>query len=92
MKYVYQLCAGRHPAPGNPPAIYKHDVNPLDTDVLYTQADVLIPDDATALKVYVTGLTVAMLAVVSVCYKRHIKLTCLHYDRDSGNYYQQDIM
>ena len=45
-----------------------------------------------ALDVYVTGLTVATAAVIRMCYIRAIPLTLWHFDRESGQYYQQVII
>lgn len=92
MKHTFCLCAGRHPIPGNPPAIFPQTVNPLDTDGLYQTANAAIPADCTDLTVYVTGLTVAMLSVVRVCVDRGIALNALHYDRDSDSYYPQAVL
>lgn len=90
-KYTFALCAGRHPIPGDPPAIFPGTVNPLDVGGLYLTAEAAIPADCTDLTVYVTGLTVAMLAVVRVCFARGILLTALHYDRDTDSYYPQEV-
>lgn len=43
------------------------------------------------LVVYVTGLTAAMAAVISVCAENGVHLTLMHYDRDSGDYKPQVI-
>ena len=91
MKYTFQLWAGRHPIPGNPPTIFPGTVNPLDVLGLRDTADAAIPADADAVTLYITGLTVAALAVVKVCVKRGIQLTAMHYDRDSNRYYPQRV-
>lgn len=38
---------------------------------------------------FVTGLTVATLAVVNVCLKNDIELTCWHYNKETGRYFPQ---
>lgn len=43
------------------------------------------------LDLYVTGLTSVVLAVVKYCYDNNIKLSCYHFDRDSGGYFEQVI-
>ena len=63
MKYVFELCKGRHTTPAEN-AIFSNSVNPTDVDALFDEAWGKIPEDCDALDVYVTGLTVAMLAVV----------------------------
>ena len=90
--YTFQLCEGRHPIPKNPPALFPQRVNPLDVDALYCVADAVIPADAESVTVYVTGLTVAFAAVVSVCTERRINLTAMHFDRDTGDWYSQPVI
>lgn len=91
MKYVFELCKGRHTTPAEN-AIFSNSVNPTDVDALFDEAWGKIPEDCDALDVYVTGLTVAMLAVVKVCEARQIDLTAYHFDRDSGKYYSQLVL
>lgn len=43
------------------------------------------------LDLYVTGLTSVVLAVVKYCYDNDVKLSCYHFDRDSGGYFEQVI-
>ena len=90
MKYVYELCKGRHQTPA-PAAIFPGELNPLDVQGMYTAADAAIPDDCTELTLYVTGLSVALLAVVQVANDRGITLTAMHFDRESGQYYPQHV-
>lgn len=44
------------------------------------------------LYVYVTGLTSVVAEVISACAHKGVKLTLMHYDRDSGNYLHQRII
>lgn len=89
MEKVFCLFAGRHQIPGNPPAIFKDGIDPMDFYALYKTADAAIPADCTFIRVYVTGLTTAMLAVVNVCFQRGITLEAAHYNRDTGKYQAQ---
>lgn len=41
---------------------------------------------------YVTGLTVALVAVINCCAKEGIDLKLWHFNRDTGEYYPQDVM
>lgn len=41
------------------------------------------------LNLYVTGLTVATLAILNVCRIAEIPVICWHYDRESGKYFPQ---
>lgn len=43
------------------------------------------------LKLYVTGLSVALVAVLNVCYHEGITLTLLHYNKETGEYYPQEV-
>jgi len=90
MEYTFELCKGRHETPATS-AIFAETLNPLDVEGMYNMADAAIPADCTDLDVYVTGLSVALLAVVNVCMDRGISMTALHYDRESGAYYPQIV-
>lgn len=93
MEYTMALCESRHPIPGVERAIFPNTItDPTDLGSLMEIAASAIPSDCTELTVYVTGLTVAMLAVVRLCLFREISLTAMHYDRENGTYYQQDIV
>lgn len=41
---------------------------------------------------YVTGLTVATVAVIRACYTLAVPLTIYHYDRDTGAYFPQIVI
>ena len=43
------------------------------------------------LNLYVTGLTVAVIAILNVCRGEDINVTLWHYDRDTGEYYPQKV-
>lgn len=90
MTYVFELCKGRHETPATE-SIFPSTLNPTDTEELFVMANRAIPEDTTGLVVYVTGLTVAILAVVQVCLERTIPLTAMHYDRETDTYYPQHI-
>lgn len=88
--YECGLCEGRHAIPVKD-YIFPGTLNPLDYAGMREMAENAIPADCTRLVVYVTGLTCAMLAVVSVCVERGISLTAMHYDRESGKYLPQVV-
>lgn len=92
MKHTFCLCDGRHTIPGDPPALFPNSVDPTDTVGLFDAADAAIPADCTDLDVYVTGLTPATLAVVDVCNQRGISMTALHFNRDTGGYFRQQVL
>lgn len=43
------------------------------------------------LNLYVTGLTVALIAALNVCRKEGLNVTLWHYDRVTGSYYPQKV-
>ena len=43
------------------------------------------------LRLYVTGLSVALVAVLNACRWMGVDLTLLHFDRASGEYYPQKV-
>lgn len=45
----------------------------------------------TKLDLYVTGLTVALIAALNVAKEQQIKVTLYHFDRESGGYYPQEV-
>ena len=91
MTYTFALCAGRHEIPGNPPAIFGNTVDPTDLQGMADTAFRAIPNDAEEIRVYVTGMTPATLAVANVCFARGITLVALHYNRETGDYFQQVV-
>lgn len=44
------------------------------------------------LVLYVTGLTVATVAVINVCLHVGISLTLMHFNQANGNYYPQGVL
>lgn len=43
------------------------------------------------LDLYVTGLTVALIAALNVCRQNGVSVTLWHYDKESGSYYPQAV-
>ena len=86
-----ELCQGRHEIPNaTDGAIFSNTINPLDVHGLEEIAFNKL-EGANSVNLYVTGLTVALVAVINVCHREGIMLTLWHYDRDSGNYYPQSV-
>lgn len=90
--YVLGLCKDRHPAPVKDGVFPEFVMRTYDPDYLYDEANFSIPEDCERLALYVTGLTVAIMAVVRVCSERHIDLVCYHYCKDSGLYNKQEVL
>lgn len=88
--YVYSLCKDRHPAPVRE-SIFDHEVS-FDMGVkgLEELAEKRIPDDCGRLAIYCSGCTLAMMAVVAVCFKRGITLTAYHLNISKGGYERQE--
>ena len=87
------LCLGRHAIPeAVDGAIFPTEVNPLEVGELEARAmQILSAMQIVSLNLYVTGLTVALIAALNVCRELEIKVTLYHYDRESGKYYPQEV-
>ena len=48
--------------------------------------------DADVLEIYVTGLTVALIATLNVCKILGVQAVLYHYDRESETYYEQEVL
>lgn len=87
-----ELCKARHNTPATDGAIFKTEVNPLNTAELEQTAKTRLQSlDIKKLNLYVTGLTVALIAVLNVTKELNIKVTLWHFDRESGEYYKQEV-
>ena len=85
------LCEARHDIPqAVDGSIFGNTINPLDVCGLEETALVKLIG-VKALNLYVTGLSVALVAVINVCHRERIMLTLWHYDRESGDYYPQSV-
>lgn len=91
MNKEMELCRGRHEIPqAVDGSIFKTEVDPLDVRALEAEAaDVL--KGTNTLTLYVTGLSVALVAVINVCHDLGINLTLMHYNRATGEYYPQPV-
>lgn len=86
------LCEGRHNITQVKDGyIFPSVVNPTNLDSMKE----LISEklyNVYELNLYVTGLTVALVEVINYCHARNIKLTLYHFDRESGEYYPQEVL
>lgn len=87
------LCEGRHNIPDAEDGfIFGNELNPLDVKGLETEAYKKLRDlEINKLNLYVTGLTVALIAVINACKKLGIEVTLYHFDRVSNTYYPQKV-
>ena len=46
---------------------------------------------AVPVNIYVTGLTVALIAVLNVCRRERVPVTLYHYNRGTGTYFPQSV-
>ncbi len=90
--YVMGLCKDRHPAPVKTGIFDQWVMGTRNEECLYRQAEERIPQDCGRLALYVTGLTVAIMAVVRVCSERKIDLVCYHYDKTYNVYNKQEVL
>lgn len=87
-----ELCKGRHSTPATDGAIFETEVNPLDVSAIESHAKERLANlNITSLSLYVTGLTVALIAVLNATRELGIKVTLWHFDRESGKYYYQEV-
>lgn len=85
------LCEGRHEIPeAVDGAIFPQQLNPLDLEGMRSTATVKLAG-VEALNLYVTGLTVALVEVINLCHANGVALTLLHFDRETGKYYPQEV-
>lgn len=85
------LCEGRHSIPeAIDGAIFGNELNPLAVSDLEAEAENKLRG-VKVLNLYVTGLTVALVAALNACRKLDINVTLYHFDRTSGTYYTQEV-
>lgn len=85
------LCEGRHPIPqATNGAIFGNMLNPLDTEGMEAEALTKLEGMET-LNLYVTGLTVALIAVLNAARQTHTNVTLYHYNRETDTYYTQEV-
>lgn len=89
MKLV--LCHGRHNVPQAVDGyIFENAVDPLDVAGLEERA-LYVLQDCETLDLYVTGLTVALVATLNAARRLGVHVTLWHYDRDANDYYPQKV-
>ena len=55
------------------------------------EADSLCIPRGLSVDLYVTGLTVALVAVLNVCRQEGVDVTLWHFNRETGEYYPQEV-
>lgn len=92
------LIKGRHKIPEvNGLYIFNEPVDPTDVigidEIAIARIKQLFnsPDEERSMNLYVTGLTVALVAIINACRMYHIKLILWHYNRDTDHYFPQVV-
>lgn len=88
------LCQGRHEIPeAVDGSIFGTEVDPLDVEGLQAKVtEALSALGIRHLDLYVTGLTVALIAVLNACRELGIHVTLWHFNRETGKYYSQEVV
>ena len=91
------LCQGRHEIPGVTEHIFPNTIDDV-TDVkgleehAYLYIKNVAEDKDTNIDLYVTGLTVALVAVINACtLLSDVTLTLWHFNNATGEYYSQIV-
>ena len=85
------LCEARHDIPqAVDGAIFPSVFNPADINALQRIVREKL-ENVTHLKLYVTGLTVALIEVINYCNIYDIDLKLYHYNRNTNDYYEQIV-
>ena len=91
------LCQGRHEIPGVTKYIFPNTITDV-TDVkgleehAYLYIKNVAEDKDTNIDLYVTGLTVALVAVINACVLlSDVTLTLWHFNNATGEYYSQRV-
>lgn len=89
------LCAGRHNIPDAVDGcIFEQIEDPTDVRSIERHASRYIQDKfenegLAKINLFVTGLTVALCAVLKICLFYGVEVVLWHYDRDTGEYFPQ---
>lgn len=94
MEYNMGLVQGRHEISEVKEYIFENALDPADIMGIRSLAKKSLEflSKGDSLKVYVTGLTVALVEVINICHEKGVRLTLMHYDRDTGTYFPQEIL
>ena len=86
---VLGLFAGRHDLPAEIQGfVFEGSVDPSDMQAMSEKVRKAL-SETNSLKLYVTGLSAATVAVCKYCMENLVPLVLMHYDRTSGQYVEQ---
>lgn len=94
MEYVKGLVQGRHEIPDVSEYIFENALDPADIQGIRSLAKKSLEflSKGDSLTVYVTGLTAALVEVINICHEKGVRLTLMHFDREKGTYFPQEIL
>lgn len=94
MEYVKGLVQGRHEISEVKDYIFTNTLDPADIMGIRSLAKKSLDflDKGDSLTVYVTGLTAALVEVINICHTKGVALTLMHFNRDTGTYFPQEIL
>ena len=90
-KKIMCLFEGRHEMPSYVEGAVLKDIHDItDLEEMSDQCHMAL-QDCNELVLFVTGLTPALVSVVNYCTYNHIKLTLMHWNKNTGTYFQQKV-
>lgn len=94
MEYVKGLIQGRHEIPDVSEYIFENALDPADIQGIRSLAKKSLEflSKGDSLTVYVTGLTAALVEAINICHSKGVRLTLMHFNRDTGTYFPQEIL
>lgn len=94
MEYVKGVVQGRHEISEVKDYIFTNTLDPADRQGIRSLAQKSLEflSKGDNLTVYVTGLTVALVEVINICHEKGARLTLMHFDRNTGTYFPQEVL
>lgn len=94
MEYTKGLVQGRHEIPQVKEYIFSNTLDPADIQGIRSlaQQNLGFLKAGDSLTVYVTGLTAALVEVINICHEKGARLTLMHFDRETGTYFPQEVL
>lgn len=94
MEYAKGLVQGRHEIPQVKDYIFTNTLDPADIHGIRSLAKKSLDflDKGDSLTVYVTGLAVALVEVINICHEKGVRLTLMHFDRETSTYFPQEVV
>lgn len=89
-----ELCKSRHVIPDIDGAVFQNTLDPTNVGAIRVECEKSLKAKVSDknieyLVLYVTGLSVALVEVINWCLRHNVRLTLMHYNKDTGEYYHQ---